>query len=234
MGFKLAHLNVTWIPKHFDLLKVLMANKPIDILSINETRLDNSVNDEEIEIPDYEIFRKDGSRSGGGVVLYMRNVFNIIDRLKEVPSNLETEYVEIIKPHTKPLLITTVYRPPSWESEFMESLETYLHTRNSEDKELKIAGDFNCDLSWNNPHSHFNRLIKILNLFPRVIADPTRVASTHENLLDIIATKKPDKLLNSGVHLGISDQSLVYGCFKLAVPKQDPKYVESGTFKYYN
>ena len=51
------------------------------------------------------------------------------------------------------------------------------------------------------------RLTEILNLFQleQVITDPTRVTSTHENLLDIIATNRPDKLLNSGV-LHIGDQ----------------------------
>ena len=85
------------------------------------------------------------------------------------------------------------------------------------------------------PHS--NRFTEILNLFQleQVITDPTRVTSTHESLLDIIATDRPDKLLNSGVlHIGISDHSLVYACFKVAVPKQNPKFIESRTFKHYN
>ena len=68
-----------------------------------------------------------------------------------------------------------------------------------------------------------------------MITGPTRITSTHESLIDIIATNKPETLSDSGIlHLGISDHSLVYGCFKLAVPKQDPKFIESRTFKYYN
>ena len=81
------------------------------------------------------------------------------------------------------------------------------------------------------------RLTEILNLFQleQVITDPTRVTSTHENLLDIIATNRPDKLLNSGVlHIGIRDRSLVYACFEIAAPKQNPKFIESRTFKHYN
>lgn len=33
------HLNITSIPKYIDQLRVYLANKPVDILSINETRL---------------------------------------------------------------------------------------------------------------------------------------------------------------------------------------------------
>ena len=40
-GFKLANLNITSLPNHIDELRVLLADKPIDVLSINETRLDD-------------------------------------------------------------------------------------------------------------------------------------------------------------------------------------------------
>ena len=85
------------------------------------------------------------------------------------------------------------------------------------------------------PHS--NRLTEILDIFQleQVITVPARVTSTHESLRDIIATNRPDKLLNSGVlHIGISDHSLVYACFKIAVPNPNPKFIESRTFKHYN
>ena len=56
-----AHLNVTSIPKHFDQLKVFMINKPVDILSINETRLDYTISNDEIT----------RLMSGGGVAVYV-------------------------------------------------------------------------------------------------------------------------------------------------------------------
>ena len=65
-----------------------------------------------------------------------KNVFNIIDRSKDVPQNLEiiSMLKLYIKPKGKPFLVTTVYRPPSSGSEFMESFETYLQTLDCEDK----------------------------------------------------------------------------------------------------
>ena len=103
----------------------------------------------------------------------------------------------------------------------MESFETYLQTLDSEYKELIIMGDLNCDLSSKKLQPHSNRLVEIFKLFQleQVITGPTRISSTHESLIDIIATNKTGKLSDSGIiHLGISDHSLVYGCFKLAVP----------------
>ena len=117
---KLAHLNIASNPKHFDQLKVFVINKPVDILSINETRLDNTISNDEVTIPRYALFRKDRLRSGGCVAVYIR------DRAKDVPLNLEAVCVEIFKPKAKPFLIT-VYRPPSTRSNFMERLGTYLY-----------------------------------------------------------------------------------------------------------
>ena len=58
---------VASVPKHLDELKALMVKKPVDIFSINETRLDATISNNEINIPGYVLFRKDRSRTGGGV-----------------------------------------------------------------------------------------------------------------------------------------------------------------------
>ena len=68
-GFKLASLNITSLPKHIDELRVLHSDNPLDILSINETTLDDSVSDHEVYIPVYDIIRRDrehNGRFGGG------------------------------------------------------------------------------------------------------------------------------------------------------------------------
>ena len=44
-GFKLASLNIASLPKHIDELRVLLSDNPLGILSINETRLDDSVSE---------------------------------------------------------------------------------------------------------------------------------------------------------------------------------------------
>ena len=61
---------MTSFPNHIDELRVLLADKPIDVLSINETRLDDLVADSDVYISRYEIVRRDRSingRFGGGV-----------------------------------------------------------------------------------------------------------------------------------------------------------------------
>ncbi len=88
-----------------------MNDSNIDIVSINETKLDSSINDNEVYILSYEIVREDG-RHGGGVCIYVR--YNLNYKICEELSSDELEYltVEITKPRTRSLIISTWYRPP--------------------------------------------------------------------------------------------------------------------------
>ena len=99
-GFRIVHLNITSIPKHIDKLRIYLIKKPVDILSINETRLDESISNDEVGIPGYNLFRKDRNRLGGvaiytsgvteidrgGVAIYTRNILNVVERYQFVPN----------------------------------------------------------------------------------------------------------------------------------------------------
>lgn len=68
-GFKLPALNINSLLAHIEELRVLLADLPIDVLAINETKLDSTVNDNEVYIPGYVIIRSDRyfkGRSGVG------------------------------------------------------------------------------------------------------------------------------------------------------------------------
>ena len=59
-----------------DELRVLLTNSFLDILAINESKIDDSIPDNDINqyswILGYNMVRNDRNRSGGGVVLYIR------------------------------------------------------------------------------------------------------------------------------------------------------------------
>ena len=52
-GFKIASLNIARLPKHLDELRLNMINQCLDILILNETRLDDTISDSEISIDKY-------------------------------------------------------------------------------------------------------------------------------------------------------------------------------------
>jgi exonuclease III len=101
-GLVMASLNInSLLLAHIDEFRVYMNESDIDIISINETKLDSSIKDNEVYISGYEIVRKDrkiNGRHGGGVCIYIRCNLNY-KICKELCSD-ELEYltVEINKP----------------------------------------------------------------------------------------------------------------------------------------
>ena len=68
----MASLNITSLLKHTDELRVFLNDQNIDVLAINETRLNESIFDQEVKVQGYDIIRRDRStngRFGGGVML---------------------------------------------------------------------------------------------------------------------------------------------------------------------
>ncbi len=68
--------------KHIDELRILLESKPTDILLINESKIDDTVPDNEIYINGYNIIRNDRNRNGGGVIMYLGQSLSCIHRTK--------------------------------------------------------------------------------------------------------------------------------------------------------
>ena len=97
-----------------------MRDEPFDILTLNETRLDSSILDCEVQIPGYDIIRSDRNRYGGGVAIYIRTIIPYIIRKDLLQDTLELLCIEVRKPKSKPVLISTWYRPPSAKIELFQ------------------------------------------------------------------------------------------------------------------
>ena len=50
MGVKFAHLNIPSLPKRLDELKLFIQQLPFEILSLNETRLDETIPNSTVQI----------------------------------------------------------------------------------------------------------------------------------------------------------------------------------------
>ena len=142
-GFKPFIINS--LVSHIDDLRVVMSQfKDIDILAINETKLDATIKDGEVHLPGYDVVRKDregNGRNGGGVCIYIRNNINFQLRADLSPNNLECLTVEISKPRSKPFLVSTWYRPPQSSPDLFSTFERIIDKIDAENLELYLMGD---------------------------------------------------------------------------------------------
>ena len=137
------------MPKHVDELRISNLFMYFDLFALNETRLDSSISDGLVNISGYDIIRKDRSRRGGGVCVYLRSSINYKTRNDLVPDGLEAVCLEICKPSSRNFIVASVYRPPDASSTFFDAFEKMIGLIDDENKELHILGDLNCDMFFN-------------------------------------------------------------------------------------
>ena len=108
----MASLNINSLLLHIDELRVFMSSSKIDILMINETKLDSTIHDNEVHLTGFEIVRTDrkvNGRNGGGVCIYLRTNLNYKIRNDLSNDKLECLTIEITKPRSKAFLVSTWY-----------------------------------------------------------------------------------------------------------------------------
>ena len=78
-GFVMVSLDINSLLAHIDDLRIFVTDSKIDLLAINQTKLDGSIGDSEISLPGFEVVRRDlpvNGRCGGGVCIYLRTNIN--------------------------------------------------------------------------------------------------------------------------------------------------------------
>ena len=233
----MALLNINSLGKHIDELKALMVNKPLDILAINESKLDQNDSNNSMVLSGYILERRDRDKQGGGVCVYLRNSINYKRRLDLEDNDLEMIVLEITKPNSEPFLISTWYRPPKSSLQLFEKFEFFLKKIDGKFKEIYILGDLNCNFLSNPPDSHTKYILDLVVNYQltQIITDPTRVNINSKTLIDVFITSSSESIISSGVYpLSISDHDLIYAIRKIGLPKGKPRYIECRNFKNFN
>jgi len=231
-GLHFVHLNCnSLLSKIEEIREFVLQSKP-HIICFSESKLDSTVNDEEVAIDDYNLLRHDRTRNGGGVACFIRNSIHFNQRT-DFPKDFENIFIDILLPKTTPILFGVVYRPPS-DSNFLELLSSSIMNSISFDaQEVYILGDINIDLldkkkkfvldkgyRFSKEESNYTHSISLTRKYveflrtyglTQIIKEPTRVTDKTETLLDHILINTPDKITHAGVlRKAISDHDIIY------------------------
>ena len=125
----------------------MLFDNPIDVLAVNETRLDSTISDNEMHVPGYEIVwcdRNVNGKLGGGVCFYVCQNINYSTRHNLFIDQLENLCIEIRKLRSKPFLVATWCRSPDSLIDKFSYFETFVGKIDAENVEYYLMGDLNC------------------------------------------------------------------------------------------
>ena len=204
--------------KYIDEIRLIVSENQIHVLALNETRLDDSIGDNEVKIPNYSLIRKDRNRSGGGVAIYVHET--LAYSVLEHDSLLHLEAIPILirLKNSQPILFVNWYRPPNSSSDMLYYYEQFLIFMSLFNYRFVLMGDINCDLMSRPVSSEtrkYNNLNNIYSLQQVNTSECTRVTVDSSTLVDHMLTNSIDKVKSFGViHNGLSDHSMSFLIWK--------------------
>ena len=212
-----------------------------DVMVVTETKIDNTINAADFFPRNYQVaVRRDRSAQGGGVLIATKNGIVVDEVSLEASTCGEIACVRIAIAKSSPLYIVAYYRPPSDDTESLDSLQRAMGeladiTKNSPKSTIIVAGDFNArDIDWDDfaptrdckKKGLCNRLINIL--VEGELHQLQRECTREDAILDLYCTNKPSFVKSIDTIPGISDNDgiiLVDMCLKAQVNKKPQRKV---------
>ena len=103
-------------------------------------------------------------QKGGGICTYLRQglSLNNLPDLSCCDNNIEMSAINYNLPHTRPIFVFNIYRPPSGDiAQFFKVLQQEIDTLRTRDKlDIFIGGDFNIDIKHKNIYN-YSKLFEI-------------------------------------------------------------------------
>ena len=209
-GLHFVHANVRSILPKLAEIRLFLSRTKAAVFAASETWLDSTVNDGEVNIPGFNVVRRDRNRNGGGVAMFIRDTIAYNPRPDLAVDGLEATWIELLLPRSKGILIGSVYRPPN-DSGFLSKFELSL-SKILPGTEFYVLGDLNIDF-FQVRSPLLAKYKEILDFFgcDQLVAEPTRITPTSSSLIDHILTNVSEMVSESGVILnGFSDHLITF------------------------
>ena len=225
-GFHIMHLNINSLLSKIDEVRDIIIKTKPTIFGVSESKLDDTVSDNEIHIDGYVIIRSDRNRHGGGVACYIKEdiCFNVNPILSK---EIEGVLFDILLPKTRSITVGVFYRPPD-QNNFLDTLESDLEKLDLSNNDVFLLGDFNINLLKNGRYifesknqvledTHSALFKKYRNFcshfaFKQILRKATRIAcNSADSLLDHILTKSIQNISQYGIiDVSLSDHQMIY------------------------
>lgn len=220
-GFKVVHVNIRSLLKHFEEVETLFLDGIFDVVILTETWLHVNVADSLISSDLYNVTRLDrqtrspsgATKVGGGIAIYIKNGLNFDYIVNDVQStdDIELMHVTLRFEHQKDIDIWGVYRPPN--GNYQRAIETLTGCLEIDNKpnEIVLIGDFNVDLS-NATCSKKKSLTKLIDSYAlkSLITTATRITNVTSTVIDHIYTNVNYVSMCGTLNINIADHLPVF------------------------
>ena len=238
-GLHICHINIRSVVKNIDQLKFKVQGTKLHIIGCSESWLHPDIDSAQVSIPGYDLIRCDRTgRRGGGVCVYVKHGVNyrFLTAMSHSSPNLEIVTVQIILPHTRPIYLCNIYRPPTADvSGSLQELGTILNTLYETHNlaEVHVMGDININsLAIRSTDSSKLWCFCFRNGLSSLIREPTHDSGS---CIDACMTNRPEMLRAvSVIHIGITDHSLLFITRKKAKENKKRLNIKARSFKRFN
>jgi Reverse transcriptase (RNA-dependent DNA polymerase) len=209
--FRIVHLNVSSICKHFDEILVLFETcnlRNVDMIVFSETR--QLLNFKNFSIPGFDIHYNNGKlNQNDGVLIYVNSKYTYdIQHFTLIQSDITISKVKL-NINNQTVVVVPCYRSPSTNLDlFISDLEGFLDTLENGSINILI-GDFNVDIL-NSEVNANSRYLSMLQAFgyKSLINTPTRVTAHSSTCLDHIFFKKNFPINDAQFHPLVLNSSI--------------------------
>ena len=164
----------------------------LDLLVINDTKLDDSFPNAQFQINGYKCLRKDRNIFGGGLYLYINEDIPSKQIHTKLLEGLESICIEMNLLKRKWLVIA-IYKPPQPCSKmFIEKLSNHLNDLHTSYDTILLLGDFNM--------THENLKLQVFcdtHDIENLIKEPTCFEEKNPSCIDLILTNQKQLFMKS-------------------------------------
>ena len=220
----ISSLNINSLQHKFSHISFILDQQLVDILVLNETKLNSTHCNSQFENVNYQMIRRDRGSGGGGIMVYIKKSIKTFNAQIDDDNEIITlTFTPKDKTH---LGLIACYRPPHANNvaQFFSSLEQKVIDLETSTSETFIVGDLNFNLI--NKESNGLTDFMITNGFYNTIFKGTRLNSLTQatTLLDVILCYYPQNLLSSEViPCPVSDHAAIFSVFDFKLKKNKPK-----------
>ena len=191
--FTFAHININSIFNKLHHVFELLNSANLDFLAVAETKIDETTPSAAIAHPGYQLIRRDRTKRGGGLALYIKKCYLTLSTRLSIDFELVYFKVRIMKAN---LHFVTAYNPPDERCDvFNAHLEEFIQSLNL-NEDFFVVGDLN--QNWFDSKGSLLRSMCESNDLKNFVMSSTRDVYTTRNNNLLLCSSLIDVILHNG------------------------------------